>query len=63
MIAKIMLLTQWPNRDRGASATEYALIMGFIVVSLIAMFAIFGGTIANLFNAACTELTGADCLA
>jgi len=63
MIAKIMLLMQTRNLDRGASATEYALIMGLIVVSLIAIMTVFGGAIANQFNSACMELTGrATCL-
>lgn len=63
MIDKIKLLAAYLRvSDRGATATEYALIMGFIVVSLIAIMAVFGPAVANLFNSACIEVTGASCL-
>jgi Flp pilus assembly pilin Flp len=46
-------------RDRGASATEYALIMGFIVAGLIAILVIFGPAVAGWFNRACTNINAA----
>jgi len=60
MIEKIMLFAVLRNRDRGASATEYALIMGFIVAGLIAILFIFGPAIADQFNEACNRITPND---
>ncbi len=60
MIEKIKLFAVLRNRDRGASATEYALIMGFIVAGLIAILFIFGPAIADQFNEACNRITPAD---
>jgi len=50
------------NRDRGASAAEYALIMGPIVATLITIMALFGGSVANHFNSACTKVAGKSCI-
>jgi Flp pilus assembly pilin Flp len=61
MIYKISArFAMWRNRDRGASATEYALIMGFIVAGLIAILFVFGPAIADKFNDACNRITPAD---
>ena len=45
------------NRDRGASAAEYAIIMGSIVAALVIIIAVFGGRVANMFDSACSKLT------
>ncbi|HEY6592866.1 MAG TPA: Flp family type IVb pilin [Asanoa sp.] len=45
------------NRDRGASAVEYALIMGLIVAALITIMVAFGPAVARQFNRACTSLS------
>ncbi|HTF07121.1 MAG TPA: hypothetical protein VK659_03000 [Asanoa sp.] len=60
MIEKIKRFADRRNRDRGASATEYALIMGFIVAGLIAILFVFGPAIARQFNNACDRITPAD---
>jgi pilus assembly protein Flp/PilA len=44
------------NDDRGASAVEYALIMGLIVATLITIMATFGGRIADQFDNACKKV-------
>lgn len=45
-------------RDRGASATEYALIMGFIVAGLITVMVVFGPRIVDQFQKACEHING-----
>jgi Flp pilus assembly pilin Flp len=49
------------NRDRGASAVEYALIMGLIVATLITIMVAFGPAVARQFNRACTAIPGTTC--
>jgi Flp pilus assembly pilin Flp len=47
------------NRDRGASAVEYALLVGAIVAIVAAFVFILGGQANFLFQEACTEIGGA----
>lgn len=44
--------------DRGASALEYALLVGGIVVAVIAAVTAFGGTIGDLFTSASNKAKG-----
>jgi Flp pilus assembly pilin Flp len=44
--------------DRGATAAEYALIMGLVVAVLITILLTFGPRIAQQFDKACTQLNG-----
>jgi Flp pilus assembly pilin Flp len=60
MIEKIKRSAARRNRDRGASATEYALILGFIVSALIAVLVVFGPSIARTFDRACDGVAPAD---
>ncbi|MEV4538578.1 hypothetical protein AB0J82_32840 [Asanoa sp. NPDC049518] len=60
MIEKIKRFAERRNRDRGASATEYALILGFIVTALIVVLAVFGPSIARTFDKACKGVAPTD---
>ena len=53
MIEKIKRYAGRRNRDRGATATEYALIMGIIVAGLVAILVVFGPMLYNNLNSAC----------
>ncbi|RKN46237.1 Flp family type IVb pilin [Micromonospora endolithica] len=48
------------SRDRGASAVEYALILGVIVAIAAAAFAVIGGRINVLLFNACRAIGGGD---
>jgi pilus assembly protein Flp/PilA len=55
------IIAQRKNRDRGASAVEYALIMGLIVASLITIMVAFGPRIAASFDRACSQVNAGTC--
>lgn len=55
-IAKAFSLDKWRQED-GATATEYALLVGLIAIVLISAVTPFGTTIANKFNEAACELS------
>jgi Flp pilus assembly pilin Flp len=59
MIEKLKHVAGQRFRDRGATATEYALIMGFIVAGLITILVIFGPAVAGWFNRACEHINAA----
>ncbi|GAA1873292.1 Flp family type IVb pilin [Asanoa iriomotensis] len=59
MIEKIKRYAGRRDRDRGATATEYALIMGFIVAAVVIILAVFGPAIANNFDSACRRIVNA----
>jgi len=42
--------------DRGASAVEYALLVGLIAVAVIAAVMLLGGNLAHTFNSVATTL-------
>lgn len=48
--------------EKGASAVEYGLIIGLIAVALVVVLGLLGGGLGNLFQAACTAITGAACV-
>ena len=59
MIEKIKrAFTQRDKSDRGASAVEYALIVGFIVAALITILATFGPRIADSLDKGCARVNG-----
>lgn len=51
------------DRDRGATAAEYALLIAFIAAALVAIAVAFRETISEVFNDTCTALdpSGGDC--
>lgn len=49
-------LNKW-RAEEGATATEYALLVGLIAIVLITAVTPFGTTIANKFNEAACELS------
>jgi pilus assembly protein Flp/PilA len=56
-------LARSKNDDRGASAVEYALIMGLVVAALIGILLTFGPRIAAQFDNACEQVNfNASCI-
>ncbi|MBV1852178.1 Flp family type IVb pilin [Catellatospora tritici] len=51
----------WMTRDRGATAAEYALLITFIAIALIAGATVFGNGLSAMFKTACAKVTGAAC--
>jgi pilus assembly protein Flp/PilA len=45
------------ERDRGATAVEYALIVSLIAIAIVGLVATLGGTIGEIFDNANTEIT------
>jgi pilus assembly protein Flp/PilA len=45
-----MLTGRLGDRERGATATEYALLVGFIAIIIIGAVTIFGSDLSNLFT-------------
>ncbi|HEY2273203.1 MAG TPA: Flp family type IVb pilin [Jatrophihabitantaceae bacterium] len=37
-------------KDRGATATEYAMLVAFIAVAIVAAVTLFGGQLSDFFN-------------
>ncbi|MDG4823921.1 hypothetical protein O7635_18855 [Asanoa sp. WMMD1127] len=60
MIELIKRFAMQRDRDRGATATEYALVLGFIVAALIVVLAVFGPSIARTFDKACDKVAPTD---
>lgn len=50
---KLITKTQavWANRDRGATAVEYGLIVALIAAVIVATVALLGGEIEDAFDA------------
>jgi Flp pilus assembly pilin Flp len=48
---------RWSD-DRGASATEYAIIVAIVVAALVGIGALFGQTLANLWNGMIDQIAG-----
>lgn len=46
----------WLNGDRGASAVEYALLVGLIAVAVIVGAGVLGTNLGNTFNSVATSL-------
>jgi Flp pilus assembly pilin Flp len=44
--------------ERGASATEYAIIVAIVVAALVGIGALFGQTLANLWNGMIEQIAG-----
>ncbi|HEX7745451.1 MAG TPA: Flp family type IVb pilin [Micromonosporaceae bacterium] len=51
------ILARPERRDRGASAVEYALIVGLIVAGLVGLFATIGDSVTSRLNSACGKIT------
>ena len=51
------LITHFRRDERGATATEYALLIVFVAVGIAAAANILGTNISNLFNEIGTELS------
>jgi Flp pilus assembly pilin Flp len=49
------------NRDRGASAVEYALILVAIAAAIAAVVGVLGGTVLGMFQRSCANIKGAGC--
>ncbi len=49
------------NRDRGASAVEYALILVAIAAAIAAVVAVLGSTVLGMFQTSCAKIKGAGC--
>jgi pilus assembly protein Flp/PilA len=51
---------RWPSRDgdEGATAVEYALLVGLIAVIIISSVTLLGGNIDSMFNDVATQLGG-----
>lgn len=45
-----------PREEKGATATEYALIIAGIAVAIVAAIGVFGGALAGFWNGLGTEL-------
>ncbi len=43
-------------RDRGATATEYALLVSFIAIAIIVTVGLFGTALSNFFGALATKV-------
>jgi pilus assembly protein Flp/PilA len=52
------LIKRFHRDERGATATEYAMLVVFIALAIAAGAQILGGGITNLFNAVSTNLQG-----
>lgn len=52
-----MMLAKSAFDDRGATAVEYALLVGLIAVAIIVAVMAFSGSIQSLFNSAAVEVT------
>lgn len=48
---------RWSD-DHGASATEYAIIVAIVVAALVGIGALFGQTLANLWNGMIEQIAG-----
>jgi len=48
---------RWSD-DRGASATEYAIIVAIVVAALVGIGALFGQTLANLWDGMVQQISG-----
>jgi Flp pilus assembly pilin Flp len=48
---------RWSD-DRGASATEYAIIVAIVVAALVGIGALFGQTLANLWDGMIQQISG-----
>jgi Flp pilus assembly pilin Flp len=48
---------RWSD-DQGASATEYAIIVAIVVAALVGIGALFGETLANLWNGMIDQIAG-----
>lgn len=46
------------EKDRGATATEYAMLIAFIVITLVAAMVIFGGAVTDFFTAIGGTISG-----
>lgn len=44
------------NRERGASAVEYGLLLAGIAAIIVAAVLVFGGAVQSLFTGSCDEL-------
>ena len=46
----------WHNRDEGATAAEYGLLVALIAVAIIVSITLLGGSLSNAFDSVSTEL-------
>lgn len=63
MLPLLRTLTRYPTgrrvqRDRGASAVEYGLLVAAIAAVIVAVMFIFGGTLKNVFSDTCGNIAG-----
>ncbi len=47
----------WINRDQGASAVEYGLLIAGIAAVLVVIIFTFGSKLSDLFNNTCGQIT------
>jgi pilus assembly protein Flp/PilA len=45
-----MLAAMFDDKERGATATEYAMLIAFIVVTLVAVMLLFGKDVSTFFS-------------
>ena len=57
---KLITKTQaaWANRDRGATAVEYGLIVALIAAVIVATVALLGGEIEDAFDTVLQAING-----
>ena len=55
------ILAWHQSRDRGATAVEYALIIGAIAVVIATLVGLLGGQVNAMFQRTCTAFNGQPC--
>ena len=57
IVAFQMKVAQISDKDRGATATEYALLVGLIAVAIVTAVALFGTDLSKFFNTIATDVS------
>lgn len=53
-----MLAAMFDDDDRGATATEYAMLIAFIVVTLVGVMLLFGSDVSTFFSTVGSKISG-----
>jgi pilus assembly protein Flp/PilA len=57
----VKLRARLAERDRGATAVEYGLMVALIAAVIVAFVAVLGGQINTAFQTVCNEITTGAC--
>jgi pilus assembly protein Flp/PilA len=58
IVAMHMRVMQFEDRERGATATEYALLVAFIAIAIVGAVTAFGTALGGFFTTLGTTVTG-----